>query len=348
MTTAVRMSELAKLIGAELLGAGDVTVDRIETLELAQPGALTFIRSHKFAKMWPESKAAAAVISRDIPLSALVPGFDPGAPAYPRPLLVVQDVDHALIQAAGPFTPRAHAAVAGIHPNSFVASDAIVDPSASIGPGCTVMSGAAIGPDVVLVGNVFVGTGAKLGRGCLIHPGAAVLDRCELGDHCIIHANASIGADGFGYRPAPDGRGLLKIPHIGNVVIGNHVEIGANSCVDRAKFGSTTIGDGTKLDNLVQIGHGCRIGRCCILCGQSGMAGSVTLGDGVTVGGGAGIADNIEIGAGARVGAFSGVTSNVPAGATVMGAPAGPASEWRRSYAALRRMGKRSTKEEGC
>lgn len=348
MTTAVRMSELAKLIGAELLGAGDVTVDRIETLELAQPGALTFIRSHKFAKMWPSSKAAAAVISRDIPLSALVPDFDPGAPAYPRPLLVVHDVDVALIQAAGPFTPSTRAAPLGVHPRAFVAPDAVIDPSASIGPGCTVLSGATIGPEAILVGNVFIGSGARIGRGCLIHPGAAVLDRCVLGDHCIIHANTSIGADGFGYRPSPDGRGLVKIPHIGNVVIGNHVEIGANSCVDRAKFGSTTIGDGTKIDNLVQIGHGSRIGRSCILCGQCGTAGSVILGDGVMVGGGVGIADSVEVGSGARIAAFSGVTSNVPPEGAVMGAPAGPAAEWRRTYAALRRMGKRSVKEEGC
>ncbi|MFA6045152.1 MAG: UDP-3-O-(3-hydroxymyristoyl)glucosamine N-acyltransferase [Phycisphaerales bacterium] len=348
MTTAVRMSELAKLIGAELLGPGDVIVDRIETLELAQPGALTFIRSHKFAKMWPQSKAAAAVISRDIPLSALVPDFDPGAPSFPKPLLVVHDVDNALIQAAGPFTPTARAWAPGVHPSAFVAPDAVIDPSVSVGPGCTVMNGAKLGPDVVLVGNVFIGAGAKLGRGCLIHPGAVVLERCVLGDHCIIHANTSIGADGFGYRPGPDGRSLVKIPHIGNVVIGNHVEIGANSCVDRAKFGSTTIGDGTKLDNLVQVGHGCHIGRCCVICGQSGLSGSVILGDGVMIGGGVGIADNVEVGAGARIAAFSGVTGHVPAGATYMGAPAGPVSEWRRSYAALRRMGKRSTKEEGC
>lgn len=348
MSTALRTSDLAKLIGAELLGPGDVIVDRIETLELAQPGALTFIRSHRFAKMWPASKAAAAVISRDIPLASLVPDFDPSAPNFPRPLLVVQDVDNALIEVAEPFTPRATAASFGVHPRAFVAQDAAIDPSASVGPGCTVMSGATLGPGVILVGNVFVGEGAKLGKGTLVHPNVSILDRCILGDFCIIHSCTSIGADGFGYRPAPDGRGLVKIPHIGNVVIGNHVEIGANSCVDRAKFGSTTIGDGTKIDNLVQIGHGCHIGRSCVICGTAGLSGSVTLGDGVMLGGGVGVADNVEVGSGARIAAFSGVTGHVPAGATYMGAPAGPVSEWRRSYAALRRMGKRPARDEGC
>ncbi len=173
-----------------------------------------------------------------------------------------------------------------------------------------------------------------------LHPHVSVLDRCIIGNDCVLHAGVAIGADGFGYRPSPDGRGLLKIPHIGNVVIGDHVEIGANSCVDRAKFGSTTVGNGTKIDNLVQIAHGCRVGRSCIICGQTGMAGSVIVGDGVIIGGGVGVADNVEIGSGARIAALSGVTGNVPAGQTWMGAPAAPAGEWRRTYAAMRRMGK--------
>lgn len=347
MSTAVRMSELAQLIGAQLLGPGDVTVDRIETLELAQAGALTFIRSHKFAKMWPTSKAAAAVISRDIPLASLVPDFDPIEPKFSRPLLVVPDVDMALIQAAAPFAPSANDAAPGVHPGAHVAADATIDPSASIGPGCTVMGGAHIGAGAILLANAMVGHHARIGRGTILHPGAAVLDRCVVGDQCVIHSNATIGADGFGFRPSPDGRGLIKIPHIGNVVLGHQVEVGACTCIDRAKFGSTTIGDGTKIDNLVQVGHGCHIGRCCILCGHVGLSGSVTLGDGVILGGKVGVADNVEIGAGAKVAAFSGVSGNIPAGATYMGAPAGPISEWRRSYAALRRMGKqRSSREE--
>jgi UDP-3-O-[3-hydroxymyristoyl] glucosamine N-acyltransferase len=153
-----------------------------------------------------------------------------------------------------------------------------------------------------------------------------------------------IGADGFGYRPAPDGRGLAHIPHVGTVEIGDFVDVGANSCIDRAKFGATTIGSGTKIDNLVQIAHNCRIGRSCILCGQVGLAGSVVLGDGVVLGGAASVADHLTLGAGVRIAARSGVMNDIPAGETWVGLPAAPAGESMRNYAAFRRLGEMAQK----
>jgi UDP-3-O-[3-hydroxymyristoyl] glucosamine N-acyltransferase len=155
---------------------------------------------------------------------------------------------------------------------------------------------------------------------------------------CIFHNNVSIGADGFGYRPSPDGRGLVKIPQIGNVVIGNGVEIGANSCVDRGKFSSTIIGDGCKIDNLVQIAHNCIMGRACIMAGHSGLAGSVTLGDGVIIGGSASIKDHTTIASGAVVGAGSGVMNDVEAGKTVLGYPATEARDMLKQWVALRKL----------
>lgn len=149
-----------------------------------------------------------------------------------------------------------------------------------------------------------------------------------------------IGADGFGYRPAPDGRGLVKIPHLGNAVLDSHVEIGANTCIDRARFGSTRIGAGTKIDNLVQIGHNCRIGRSVVICGCTGIAGSVTIGDGVQIGGNCGIADNVTIGRGARIAAKTGVMHDVPEGITVAGLPAFPGRDYLRMIAALRKLAK--------
>jgi UDP-3-O-[3-hydroxymyristoyl] glucosamine N-acyltransferase len=336
----ISSGELAALVGAELRGKGDITITHIDSLERAGPGALSFIRNARYAKEWAVSKAAAALITRDIPLADIENQLEPTPFHGPRALLLVADADLAMIRVLDVFAARPTPPTPGIHPTAVVDPSANVAPSAAVGPLSIIGPGATIGEASHLVGNVYIGQDARIGDRVTLHPGVNVLDRCVIGNDCIIHAGTAIGADGFGYRPSPDGRGLLKIPHIGNVVIGDHVEIGANSCVDRAKFGSTTVGAGTKIDNLVQIAHGCRVGRSCIICGQTGLAGSSIVGDGVIIGGGVGVADNVEIGSGARIAALAGVTSNVPAGQTWMGAPAAPAGEWRRAYAALRRMGK--------
>jgi UDP-3-O-[3-hydroxymyristoyl] glucosamine N-acyltransferase len=170
------------------------------------------------------------------------------------------------------------------------------------------------------------------------HLWTVIRERCVIGRYCIFHPNVSIGADGFGYRPSPDGRGLIKIPHIGNVIIGDGVEIGSGSCVDRGKFSSTIIGDGTKIDNLVQIGHNCKLGRSCVMAGNSGLAGSVTLGDGVIIGGSASISDHVAIGNGAVVGGASSVMRDVPDGKTVLGYPAVDAREALKQWAILRKL----------
>jgi UDP-3-O-[3-hydroxymyristoyl] glucosamine N-acyltransferase len=338
--------ELARALGAHLLGPGDVRVERLDALDLAGPGSLAFIRSHRYARRWRESRASAALISRTIALADLIPDFDPSNPVSERPLLVVQDADVAAVRAAELLTPAPEPPAPGVHPAASIDPSARVDPAAHVGPMCTVLAGASIGPRAVLVAQVHVGRGATVGEASVLHPGVRVLDGCVVGRRCILHAGVSIGADGFGFRPAPEGGGLLKIPHTGNVVIEDDVEIGANSCVDRARFGSTVVGAGTKIDNLVQVGHNCRIGRCCILCGHVALAGSVTLGDGVVLGGKAGVADNVEVGAGARIAAQAGVTGDVPPGAVYMGSPAGPATEWRRTYAILRRLGRRGAHVE--
>ena len=160
---------------------------------------------------------------------------------------------------------------------------------------------------------------------------------------CIIHPNATIGADGFGFRPDPQ-RGLVKIPQIGNVVLGNNVEIGANTCVDRGKFSSTVLGDGCKIDNLIQIGHNSKLGRFCIMAGQSGLAGSVTLGNGVLIGGSASITDHVTIGDGAIIGGGSGVTKDIPGGKTMLGYPAIEARDALKQWAILKRLVNESKK----
>jgi UDP-3-O-[3-hydroxymyristoyl] glucosamine N-acyltransferase len=332
----ISTAELASILGAQLIGPGTILISRLEALEHAAPGELSFIRSARFAKAWTASRASAAIVARDVPLNGLM---DTTAE---RALLVVPDADAAVARLLELFAPELPAPAPGVHPTAFVDPGASVSPTASIGPHCTIGPGATIGAGAVLVAQVHVGADARVGENTTLHPHVSILDRCEVGKNCILHGGVVVGADGFGYHASP--AGPVKIPHIGNAVIGDDVEIGANTCIDRAKFGSTLIGRGTKIDNLVQVAHNVRIGRCCIICGQCGLAGSVVMGDGVVLGGCVVVADNVEIGSGARIAAGSAVVNDVPAGATWMGAPAVPANEARRTYAALRRLGKGRTR----
>lgn len=324
----ITTGELAALLGAELRGPADLVLNRVDGLEHAGPTSLSFIRSSKFAAQWSTSAAGAALVTRGLE----VPGHDPGT----RALLVVDDADHALIRLLQFAAPKPAPPTPGVHPTAVVHPDARVASGASVGPHCTIDADAVIADGVVLVSSVRVGRGASVGPGAMLHPGVALLDRCTVGARSVLHAGVVIGADGFGYRPTADGSGLTKVPHLGHVVIGEDVEIGANTCIDRGKFGPTTIGDGTKIDNLVQIGHNCRIGRSVVICGQSAISGSVTIGDGAVIGGGVGIADGLAVGARAHIGGRSSVMNNIPAGERWMGYPAVPAREFFRTYSILR------------
>ncbi len=337
--TTFSAAELALALNAELLGPGETRLSHLASVDQGTEGALTFVRSSKYASGWSTSRASAAIVAKEVQLAFMIPGGVESTPD--RPLLIVHDADLALIKALDLFAPKAPLTAPGIHPSAIIDPSARIDSSATIGPLCTISAGAVVEANAVLVARVHLGINAHIGARTILHPGVVVLDRCSIANDCILHPNVSIGADGFGYRPAPDGRGLLKIPHIGNVVIDSHVEIGAGSTIDRAKFGSTTVGAGTKIDNLVQIGHGCRVGRCCVLCGQVGLAGSVTLGDGVMIGGQSGVVDNTEIGSNTKIAGCSAVTSSVPANAVYMGSPAIPASEWKRMYLASRKAARR-------
>jgi UDP-3-O-[3-hydroxymyristoyl] glucosamine N-acyltransferase len=330
--------------GAALVGSADVPLDNVEVLDRAGPSHLTFIRSAAFAARWPASRAGAALVSRGID----VPPRPAGSP--PSCLIVVDDADLAMIALIERLSPPPVQEPAGVHPTAVVEPGARVDATASVGPHCVVRAGAEVGAGAVLEARVFVGRGAKVGRASRLGPGVSVMDRCVVGAECILHAGVVIGADGFGFRPAPPGHplhpGLIKIPHAGNAVVGDRVEIGANSCVDRAKFGSTIVGDGTKLDNLVQVGHGVRIGRHSVLCAQVGLAGSVVVGDHVMLGGQAGVADNRTLGDRSVVAAQSGLTRDAAPGEAVGGTPAVPHKMWAQQTAALRRLTRKRTRDD--
>ncbi len=329
----LRAGELAQRLNGELIGDPQATGRGLEVLERAGPEHVSFARDAANLERWVMGKGAIALVSRP----ALSGRAGQPAVAAGRALIVVPDADDALVSVLESLAPPPPAP-SGVHVRAVVENSARLGAGVSVGPCACVGAGSEIGDGTYIHANAVIGANVRIGRGCIIYPGAVICDHCVLGDRVILQPGAVIGADGFGYRPEPSGQGIRKIPHLGNVEIHSLVEIGANTTIDRAKFGSTVVGAVTKIDNQVQVGHGCRIGRACLICGTCALAGSVTLGDGVTLGGGVGIADNLTIGSGAIIGARSGVMHNVPPGEKWLGYPARKASEQMRFWALHERL----------
>ena len=323
------INQINDILNGVLEGNTSQPITGPEQLEKAGNNHITFIGSQKYARLWETSKASAAIVDEKLTIE----------PGENRAFIRVKNADLAMARILEMFDPGPPQFDEDIHPTAVIHATATIGKACKIGAGCYVGKNVVLDEGVVLYPNVTILDETKIGRGTIVWPGTVIRERCEIGNFCIFHNNVSIGADGFGYRPAGDGRGLVKIPQIGNVVIGNFVEIGANSCVDRGKFSSTILGDGCKIDNLVQIAHNCVLGRFCIMAGSSGLAGSVTLGDGVIIGGSASIKDHVTIHSGAVVGGGSGVMSDVLAGKTVLGYPAGDARETLKQWVAIRKLG---------
>ncbi|MBX3352393.1 MAG: UDP-3-O-(3-hydroxymyristoyl)glucosamine N-acyltransferase [Phycisphaeraceae bacterium] len=320
--------QLAELLKAELRGPEDLRIERLDALDRSDERTLTFVRDAKRAAQWAASRAAAAIVTRGVDLEA-APG---------KAILVVDDADRATITVLEILTPPTHFPGVGSHAQASIDPSAVIDPTAAIGPFVTIGPRTVVGPRVVLHSGVTLGADVRIGEDTELRAGVVVEDRCVIGARVRLHANSVIGADGFGYRPSADGKSLAKIPHAGNVEIHDDVEIGANTNIDRGKFGPTVVGAGTKIDNLVQIGHNCLVGRSVIICGVAAIAGSVRVGDGAILGGGVRIADNLSIGAGARIGAASGVMDDVPPGQTWAGYPARPIAEAMKVLAGMSRL----------
>lgn len=320
------IQEINSLVKGELIGACAEKITAPEQVEKAIKGQVTFIGNRKFARLWENSNASAAIVDEKLDLE----------PGENKALIKVKNADLAMAILLEAFEPASPSFNVDIHPT------AVIDSTAKVGEGCKIGANTYIGKNVVLGNNVIIYPNVSvfddttIGNNTTIWSGTVIRERTEIGSNCIFHTNVSIGADGFGYRPSE--QGLTKIIHIGNVVIGNYVEIGANSCVDRGKFSSTILGDGCKIDNLVQIGHNSVLGKFCIMAGNSGLAGSVTLGDGVVIGGSASIKDHTTIHSGATVGAGSGVIADVAAGKTVVGYPAADAREKMKEWVAIRKL----------
>jgi UDP-3-O-[3-hydroxymyristoyl] glucosamine N-acyltransferase len=319
----VTVRQLADWVRGEVLGDPDLAISDARTLSEAGPGDITFVETEKNLSAWHASKASAAVV----PASAPVNG---------RPVIRVADPLMAFARIVQNLRGHPPEPAGLIHPTAQIHPAARLAPGVSVGAFAVVGEGTTVGENSAIHAGTVVGRFCKLGREVVLHPRVVLYDDCVLGDRVAVHAGSVIGADGFGYR-AQKGR-HVKVPQLGWVEVEEDVEIGACATIDRGTFGPTRIGAGTKIDNLVMIGHNCQIGKHNVLCGQVGIAGSCVTGDYVVMGGQVGLADHITVGTQVMIGAQSGVTCDVPAASNVFGYPAGPVHEQRRMLASLRKL----------
>jgi UDP-3-O-[3-hydroxymyristoyl] glucosamine N-acyltransferase len=311
--------EIAKLVGGEVVGDKTAILKNFAPAERAQAGDLTFAENEAYFARAEQSAATAIIVGKGIKSSKKI-------------LIRVPDARIAFAKAMALFFPeRTYAA--GIHPTAVIASSAQIDASAHIGPYCVVGERVRIGARAVLQGGNFVGDDSKLGNDVNLFPGVTIYPRTEIGQRVRIHANTVIGSDGFGY--VQNGGIHRKVPQIGNVVIGDDVEIGAGVTVDRGALGPTTIGKGTKIDNLVQIAHNVEIGEGSLILAQVGISGSSKFGKYVVLAGQVGIAGHLKIGNQVTVGAKAGVMHDIPDGEKWLGIPACPDKQSKRQMIAI-------------
>src|SRR5208337_1014389 len=317
------LGELSRLLDAEFKGDPDLHISGIGALESAAPGQLSFLVGSRYLHLVSGCKAAALIVSpefRDL-------GFN---------LLIVKDPYLAFAKAAQLFLPDSDNG-AGIHPAAFIGEGVLLGEGVSAGPFAHVGNNSQIGAGSKIGSGAYIGKEVRIGDMCLIHPRATIVDRCIIGNRVIIHPRAVIGADGYGYAQDEQGRNV-KIPQTGTVQIDDDVEIGANSTVDRATFGRTWIKRGTKIDNLVMIGHNVEVGEDSLLVAQVGIAGSTRLGNQVALGGQVGISGHLQIGDRVKIGAKSGIQRSIESGQSILGYPGVSQGEFFRNFVNIQRL----------
>ena len=319
-------ADIARLVKGELIGAADVLINGFSGIKEAKKNELTFLSNSKYEPLLRDTQAGVILVPRQIDC--------PGKTVIrvDNPSLSFTEVVNYLLKDAPDYKPQ------GIHPTAVISPGAKLARDVVIGAHTVVEDGAVIEKGCVLYANSYVGHDVTLGKNCLIYPNVVLRERVVLGDRVIVHSGSVIGSDGYGYVTV-DGR-HMKIPQVGTVLIENDVEIGANVTIDRARFDKTVIGEGTKIDNLVQIAHNVNIGKHCFIVSQSGIAGSTKLGDFVIVAAQAGLVGHIEIGDGAIVTAQSGVSHSIKSGEQVFGSPAQPIKQAFRTNAHVQRLDK--------
>ena len=320
------LADIAALLGTPAPADAGRAGRGVATLAEAGPDELTFVGTEAYARRLAASRAMGAIVHRKVRVPE----------GYPGATLVVDDADLAVARVLELFAPPVPRPPAGVDPLARVAASARLGEGVAVGPFVFVGERARVGRGTVLHAGVYVGDDAWVGDGCELFPQVVVRERVTLGSRVVVHAGSVLGSDGFGYRW--DGARHAKVPQIGTVVIEDDVEIGSCVCVDRAKFSATRVGRGSKIDNLVQVGHNVTIGPHCMIVGQTGLAGSVTLGAGVVLGGQAAVRDHVTMGDGAMAAGCSGVVEDVPPKQVVSGLPAIPHRQTLREQAALRHL----------
>ncbi len=319
----VTLAELARLVKGEVVGDEHVLIQGLAPLDQAEPDDLTFVADKKYAAHLRSSRAGAVLVNAQQPVD--------------RPAIRVPNPYVAFLTLLDHFFPPHHPQW-GLDARAVLDPDVHVGQQVSIGPYVVIGRGARLGDRVVVYPGTYIGEDCVIGDDCVLYTNVSLYARVQLGRHVIVHSGAIIGADGFGFYPQADGS-YRKIPQVGRVLIGDEVEIGANTCIDRAMLGDTVIESGAKLDNLIQIGHNTAIGAHSVLAAQIGVSGSVRIGPQVRIGGQAGIAEHVTVGQGASVGAQSGIPHDVEPGATVQGAPAVRNTTFKRVHFYSLRLG---------
>lgn len=322
----MKLRDLAERLRCRLEGDGDVEILRVSGIEQAAAGDLTFVANSKYQALLADTQASAVVLASSATLDGPVP--------------------FAVIRSDHPYLTFAHALrllqqapppPIGIDRLSAIAADAQIGADVSVGPFVTIGAGAAIGARTVVYPGAVIGPGARIGADCVLHAHVSIRERVTIGDRVVLLDGAVVGSDGFGFARQPDGT-HLKIPQHADVVIEDDVEIGANTTIDRPAVGETRIQAGTKIDNLVQIAHGVRVGYRALLAAQVGIAGSTVVEDEVMLGGQVGVTGHVRIGKGAMASAKTGITGNVEPGILVSGYPSLPNLEWRKSQVLVRHL----------
>lgn len=320
----MKLKEIAEKLKAELIGDEDAEITDINTLEAATPGEISFFSNSKYVTALKNTQASACILAdKDIPLAPSKIG-----------LIIVSDPYLAYAEVADMFYPDKQRA-------NLISVGAHISETATIGANCHIEAGAYIGEHAVIGKGCYIGANAVIGNRVFIGEGSeiyptAVIQFAHLGNHVIVHPGVKIGQDGFGF--AAHKNGIKKVKQLGKVIIGDFVEIGANTTIDRGTIEDTIIGQHSKIDNLVQIAHGVEIGAYCLIVAQVGIAGSTKIGNGVVIGGQAGVIGHLTIGDGVKVAAGSGVMSDIKPGAIIGGIPAQDISKWHREVAMLKKM----------
>lgn len=320
--TSFSLEELARKIGATFEGDGSLRLTGIAPLDSAHEGDLTFLTNPRYAKAVETTGASAVLCAKSVPMVS-------------KAFLLASNPYAALAKAISLFFPP-KVPVPGIQMGAWVDPQSSIHPQACVAAGVAIAAGARIGARSVLYPGVYVGEDAVVGEDCLLYPNVTLRENCVLGNRVILQPGVVVGSDGFGF--APEGEGYRKIPQVGNVVIEDDVELGANTCVDRAVLGTTRIGQGTKLDNLIQIGHNVVIGRHTVMAALSGISGSTQVGSHVVMGGQVGLAGHLKIGDQVTLATRTGVMEDIPEKGVYWGSPSAEMAVEMKNVAAYRQL----------